>query len=89
MAEERLMSVLVEGGRTVAGAFLAADLADRIEAFVAPRIIGAGAAGVGPLQLAQAPSLIAQARPLLGLRVEQAGPDLRWSAWLREPCGAQ
>lgn len=35
--------VLVEGGPSVAGAFLAADLVDEIEAYLAPTVLGAGA----------------------------------------------
>lgn len=87
MAEARIMSVLVEGGRTVAGAFLAAGLADRIEAFVAPRIIGAGAGGVGPLRLPEAPGRIAEALAIRDLSVERVGTDFRWSGWLREVGG--
>lgn len=37
-----VQSVLVEGGRRVAASFLAAGLADRVAAFVAPTVIGAG-----------------------------------------------
>ncbi|MGA9873575.1 MAG: bifunctional diaminohydroxyphosphoribosylaminopyrimidine deaminase/5-amino-6-(5-phosphoribosylamino)uracil reductase RibD [Rhodococcus sp. (in: high G+C Gram-positive bacteria)] len=38
--------VLVEGGPTVAGAFLAAGLVDRIVAYIAPVVLGAGSAAV-------------------------------------------
>ena len=38
--------VLIEGGPTLAGAFLAAELVDRIVAYVAPVVLGAGRAAV-------------------------------------------
>lgn len=38
--------VLIEGGPTLAGAFLAAGLVDRIVAYIAPLVLGSGAAAV-------------------------------------------
>ncbi|GAA1480708.1 bifunctional diaminohydroxyphosphoribosylaminopyrimidine deaminase/5-amino-6-(5-phosphoribosylamino)uracil reductase RibD [Gordonia sinesedis] len=38
--------VLVEGGPAIIGAFLAADLVDEIEAYIAPVVLGAGASSV-------------------------------------------
>lgn len=50
LAEQGLTRILVEGGATLATAFLAADLVDRIYWFRAPMVIGGdGLAGVGPL----------------------------------------
>jgi diaminohydroxyphosphoribosylaminopyrimidine deaminase / 5-amino-6-(5-phosphoribosylamino)uracil reductase len=37
-----VQSVLVEGGATVHGAFIAAGLVDRVALFLAPRLIGGG-----------------------------------------------
>ncbi len=37
-----ILSLLVEGGGQVHGAFLAAGLADELALFVAPKLIGAG-----------------------------------------------
>jgi diaminohydroxyphosphoribosylaminopyrimidine deaminase/5-amino-6-(5-phosphoribosylamino)uracil reductase len=50
LAELGLTRILVEGGATLATAFLAADLVDQIYWFRAPMIIGGdGMAGIGPL----------------------------------------
>ncbi len=40
LARRKLTSILVEGGSTVHGDFLEADLVDRIYAFIAPKLIG-------------------------------------------------
>ena len=40
--EREVQSLLVEGGATVHGAFIAAGLVDRVVLFVAPRLIGGG-----------------------------------------------
>ncbi|MBT0568025.1 bifunctional diaminohydroxyphosphoribosylaminopyrimidine deaminase/5-amino-6-(5-phosphoribosylamino)uracil reductase RibD [Williamsia sp. CHRR-6] len=40
------LSVLIEGGPRVIGAFVAADLVDRVQVYLAPLILGAGAAAV-------------------------------------------
>lgn len=42
-------SVLLEGGPTLGGAFCAAGLVDEIVVYVAPLLLGAGSAAVGPL----------------------------------------
>ena len=44
LAGQSLQSVLVEGGATVAGAFLDAGLVNKVTFFIAPKIIGATAA---------------------------------------------
>lgn len=71
-----VVDVLLEGGPTVAGAFLAAGYVDRVLAYLAPALLGAGpaalaGAGVGTLD------------QMLRLRIEDAtmsGPDIRVSA---------
>lgn len=40
LAEREITSVLVEGGSQVTGAFFDAELADRVYAFVAPKLVG-------------------------------------------------
>ena len=40
--DHAVQSVLVEGGATVHGAFIAAGLVDRVALFLAPRLIGGG-----------------------------------------------
>lgn len=47
IAERGLVDVLLEGGPTLAGAFLHAGLVDRILAYVAPLLLGSGAAALG------------------------------------------
>ena len=44
-----VVSVLVEGGPVLAAAFLRAGLVDRVVGYVAPALLGAGAAAVGDL----------------------------------------
>jgi diaminohydroxyphosphoribosylaminopyrimidine deaminase / 5-amino-6-(5-phosphoribosylamino)uracil reductase len=46
LADRGVRTLLLEGGPTLAGAFLAADLVDRIVGYVAPLILGAGPAAV-------------------------------------------
>ncbi|HET9690528.1 MAG TPA: bifunctional diaminohydroxyphosphoribosylaminopyrimidine deaminase/5-amino-6-(5-phosphoribosylamino)uracil reductase RibD [Acidimicrobiales bacterium] len=48
LADRGVVSVLLEGGPTLAGAMLAAGLVDRVTAYVAPALLGAGAAALGP-----------------------------------------
>jgi diaminohydroxyphosphoribosylaminopyrimidine deaminase/5-amino-6-(5-phosphoribosylamino)uracil reductase len=47
--ERGIVSVLLEGGPTVAAAFMTAGLVDRVIAYVAPALLGAGPAAVGDL----------------------------------------
>lgn len=76
LADRQIVSVLLEGGPTLAGSFLAAGLVDRVVAYLAPALFGAGpaalaAAGVGTL---------AQAHRLAIEDVTRIGPDLRITA---------
>jgi diaminohydroxyphosphoribosylaminopyrimidine deaminase/5-amino-6-(5-phosphoribosylamino)uracil reductase len=76
LAERGIVDVLLEGGPTLAGAFLAAGLVDRVLAYVAPKFLGAG-----PCALASAgvPTITAAHQ----FAVEQAtmsGKDVRVSA---------
>lgn len=74
--ERGVVDVLLEGGPTLAGAFVAAGCVDRVLAYLAPALLGAGPAAlatVGMVTLAQR----------LRLRVEEvgmSGPDIRISA---------
>jgi len=67
-------SVLLEGGPTLAGSFLAAGLVDRVVAYIAPALIGGG--GVPALAGAGAPSIDAAWRLRLD-EVERLGTDVR------------
>jgi diaminohydroxyphosphoribosylaminopyrimidine deaminase/5-amino-6-(5-phosphoribosylamino)uracil reductase len=76
LAGEGVRTVLLEGGPTLAGSFLAAELVDKLLVFVAPRLSGEGAGPVaslpGPLQLER-------------LSSEQVGEDVLLTAYVREP----
>ena len=47
LAERDVVSVLLEGGPTLAGAFVAAGLVDRVVAYLAPALLGAGLPALG------------------------------------------
>ncbi len=42
LRERRVRSILLEGGPTLAGSFLAAGLVDRVIGYIAPMVIGGG-----------------------------------------------
>ncbi len=67
---------LLEGGPTLAGAFLRAGLVDRVVAYLAPVLLGAGPAALGDAGVAT----IAQALRLQVEDVTALGPDLRVTA---------
>ncbi len=80
LAEEGVRSLLLEGGPTLAAAFLRADLVDRVLLFVAPTIVGDGAVGapaaVGALP---APSRLSR------LTATSVGDDVLLEAYVHEP----
>jgi diaminohydroxyphosphoribosylaminopyrimidine deaminase / 5-amino-6-(5-phosphoribosylamino)uracil reductase len=76
LAEEGVQSLLLEGGPTVATAFVRAGLVDRLLLFVAPRL-----SGTGPRFLAELRAPVA----LHALEAEQIGEDLLMSAYINEP----
>jgi len=83
LAGRGIQSVLVEGGGTVAAAFVEAGVWDRLVAFVAPRLLGGERApgalgGVGVAALEHAPGV---AR----LRTRRLGEDLRLEG-IRDGC---
>ena len=47
LSERGVISVLLEGGPTLAGAFVAAGMVDRVVAYIAPALLGAGPAVLG------------------------------------------
>jgi diaminohydroxyphosphoribosylaminopyrimidine deaminase / 5-amino-6-(5-phosphoribosylamino)uracil reductase len=47
LAAREVVSVLLEGGPTLAGAFVAAGLVDRVVAYLAPLLLGTGQAALG------------------------------------------
>jgi diaminohydroxyphosphoribosylaminopyrimidine deaminase / 5-amino-6-(5-phosphoribosylamino)uracil reductase len=76
LAAEGVQSLLLEGGPTLAGAFLAEDLVDKLLVFVAPRISGSGPAAVEGLE---APATLRR------LTASQVGEDVLLSAYVHEP----
>jgi diaminohydroxyphosphoribosylaminopyrimidine deaminase / 5-amino-6-(5-phosphoribosylamino)uracil reductase len=76
LAEEGVQSLLLEGGPTLATAFLRAGLVDKLILFVAPVVAGDGPHVLGALT---APL------ELLHLRAEPSGQDVLLEARFREP----
>ena len=71
-----MQSLLLEGGPTLAAAFLAADLVDKLLVFVAPTLAGEGAGPVAAL-----PEPLALRR----LTSEPVGDDVLLTAYVHEP----
>jgi len=69
-------SVLLEGGPTLAGAFLAAGLVDRVVCYLAPVLLGAGPAALADAGI----GTIGEALRLDVTAVDHLGPDLRLTA---------
>lgn len=76
LAAEGVQSVLLEGGPTLATAFLEAGLVDKLLLFVAPTLSGAGPRFLGELSVPA---------PLLHVSAGTVGRDLLVEAYLREP----
>ena len=76
LAAEGVQSLLLEGGPTLATAFLEAGLVDKLLLFVAPVLAGSGPHAMGDL---------AAPLELLHMRTEPSGEDLLLEAYLREP----
>jgi diaminohydroxyphosphoribosylaminopyrimidine deaminase/5-amino-6-(5-phosphoribosylamino)uracil reductase len=64
---------LLEGGPTLAGVFLAAGLVDEVIGYVAPKLLGAGPAALGPAGVTGIDAAI----ELELVDVTRVGPDLR------------
>lgn len=76
-------AALLEGGPTLAGAFLAAGLVDKVVGYLAPKLLGAG-----PAALADAgPRTISEVIDLEFTDVTPVGPDLRVTAFPRKTEG--
>jgi diaminohydroxyphosphoribosylaminopyrimidine deaminase / 5-amino-6-(5-phosphoribosylamino)uracil reductase len=70
-----VQSLLVEGGPTLATAFVIAGLVDKLMLFVAPTL-----AGAGPRWLGDLPEAVTLLRP----SAERVGDDLLLTAYLRD-----
>lgn len=75
LGSEGVQSLLLEGGPTLATAFLRADLVDKLMVFVAPVLAGEGPRFVGGLE----PLALAR------LTAEQVGEDVLLTAYVHEP----
>ncbi len=76
LAAEDVQSLLLEGGPTLAAAFLEAGLVDKVMLFVAPVLAGSGPLLVGPLG---APL------DLTRLEARRVGADILLTAYVNEP----
>jgi hypothetical protein len=74
---------LLEGGPTLAGAFLAAGLVDEVVGYVAPKLLGAGATALGTAGIAS----IDAATELELVDVARIGPDVRLTAVVKPTAG--
>jgi diaminohydroxyphosphoribosylaminopyrimidine deaminase/5-amino-6-(5-phosphoribosylamino)uracil reductase len=83
LAEEEVQSLLLEGGPTLAGAFLRAGVLDKLVLFVAPTLVGGDDAP--PLFAGPGAPTMAEAIALSGLEVDRAGEDVVLTAHVREP----
>lgn len=86
LGEQEICSLLVEGGGTVHFSFFAAGLADKVTAFVAPKLLGGrtalgAVAGEGFVHLADAVELEA-------VEVERLGEDVAWTGYVKKEEGA-
>ena len=72
LRERGVQRVFVEGGPKIASAFLRADLADEVLAYIAPMLLGGDRLALGDIGV----STIAEARRLETTAVERLGPDL-------------
>jgi diaminohydroxyphosphoribosylaminopyrimidine deaminase/5-amino-6-(5-phosphoribosylamino)uracil reductase len=68
--------VLLEGGPTLAGAYLREGLVDEVVAYLAPKLFGAGLSALGPAGVLT----LADAIELELTDVRRIGPDLRVTA---------
>jgi diaminohydroxyphosphoribosylaminopyrimidine deaminase/5-amino-6-(5-phosphoribosylamino)uracil reductase len=68
--------VLLEGGPTLAGAFVRAGLVDRVVAYLAPTLLGAGVASLAGTGI----GTLADGVPLEVTDVTRCGPDVRVTA---------
>jgi len=76
LAGEGVQSLLLEGGPTLAAAFLEADLVDKLLVFVAPTL-----AGEGPIAF---PARLASPRPVRHLSARAVGDDVLLEAYVHE-----
>ncbi|HEX7538239.1 MAG TPA: bifunctional diaminohydroxyphosphoribosylaminopyrimidine deaminase/5-amino-6-(5-phosphoribosylamino)uracil reductase RibD [Dermatophilaceae bacterium] len=81
LAEQEIHHVWLEGGPTVAAAFLEAGLVDEVIVYLAPALLGAGAPAVGDLGIQN----IGEALRLTPHEITTIGPDIRIRASVATP----
>jgi diaminohydroxyphosphoribosylaminopyrimidine deaminase/5-amino-6-(5-phosphoribosylamino)uracil reductase len=83
LAAEQVQSLFLEGGPTLAGAFLRAGLLDKLLVFVAPKLVGGDDAP--PLFAGPGVRSMEDALQLSAVEVERVGEDILISAYVNEP----
>ena len=83
LAEAEVQTLLLEGGPMLAGAFLRADLIDRLVLFVAPKLVGGDDAP--PLFSGPGIRALGDAVAVSSLEVSRVGEDLLITGYLHEP----
>jgi diaminohydroxyphosphoribosylaminopyrimidine deaminase/5-amino-6-(5-phosphoribosylamino)uracil reductase len=76
LAADGVQSLLLEGGPTLAGAFLAEGLVDKLLVFVAPKLAGSGP---GAFERLDIPATLRR------LTARRVGEDVLLSAYVNEP----
>lgn len=82
LAQDNVQTLLLEGGPTLAGAFLRAGMIDKLLLFVAPKVIGGDDAP--PLFAGPGAPTMADAVVARQLEVEHVGDDVLLTAYLTE-----
>ncbi len=82
LAERGVQTVLLEGGRHLAGSWWDAGLVDKVAAFVCPKV-APGTENRGAL-VAAGPVLMERASTLVDVETRQVGPDLLLTGYLRD-----
>jgi diaminohydroxyphosphoribosylaminopyrimidine deaminase/5-amino-6-(5-phosphoribosylamino)uracil reductase len=77
LGADGVQSLLLEGGPSLAGAFLAEDLIDKVLVFIAPRLAGSGTAMLN--------AALPSARTLSRLQARPVGEDVLLTAYVHEP----
>jgi len=72
LAARGISSILVEGGAQIATSVLKDNLASRLVAIIAPKIIGTGIEAIGNLDIID----LAQAKKLSFQKIKRIGPDI-------------
>ena len=84
LGEMQIDSVLLEGGGTLNGAFMQLGLVDRVQAYIAPKLIG-GADAKGPVGGAGIP-LMCDAQALLDPTITRLGDDILIEGRIQKGC---